>query len=74
MRHDPSFYDRYLSAMAPGGTIFPLGLSGGNFSIPYMPILSKGLRIQGVLVAGKLLLGSIITIAASPYYSPECPQ
>lgn len=39
--------------MAPGGTIFPLGVSDGNLSIPYMPIISKGLRIQGVLVAGK---------------------
>jgi len=48
--------ERYLSAMAPGGTIFPLGVSDGNLSIPYMPIISKGLRIQGVLVAGKLLI------------------
>lgn len=38
----------YLSAMAPGGTIYPLSVSSGNLSIPYMPIVVNGLRIQGV--------------------------
>jgi hypothetical protein len=46
--------------MAPGGTIFPLGVSDGNLSIPYMPIISNGLRIQGVLVAGKFLARLIV--------------
>jgi len=54
----------YLSAMAPGGTIFPLGVSGGNLSIPYMPLISNGLRIQGVLVAARHVHRKMLQFAA----------
>lgn len=50
--------------MAPGGTIFPLGLSGGNFSFPYVPIIVKGLRIQGVLVAPRNTHNKMLQFAA----------
>ena len=53
---------RYLSAMAPGGTIFPLGVSDGNISIPYMPMIAQGLRIQGVLVAREHFVCAVINI------------
>ncbi|KIM84101.1 hypothetical protein PILCRDRAFT_818403 [Piloderma croceum F 1598] len=54
----------YLSVMAPGGTIFPLGVSDGNLSIPYMPIISRGLRIQGVLVAARNVHNKMLQFAA----------
>jgi hypothetical protein len=61
--------------MAPGGTIFPLGISGGNLAIQYMPIIQKGLRIQGVLVAcktyGPFDLHCCLTIF---FNSQECRQ
>lgn len=50
--------------MAPGGTIFPLGVSDGNLSIPYMPIITKGLRIQGVLVAARNVHNKMLEFAA----------
>lgn len=50
--------------MAPGGTIFPLGASSGNLSIPYMPIIMKGLRIQGVLVAARNVHNKMLQFAA----------
>jgi len=54
----------YLSAMAPGGTIFPLGVSDGNISIPYMPMIAQGLRIQGVLVAPRNVCNKMLQFAA----------
>jgi hypothetical protein len=48
--------------MAPGGTIFPLGVSDGNISIPYMPMIAQGLRIQGVLVAREYFVCTVINI------------
>ncbi|KAF2475438.1 GroES-like protein [Lindgomyces ingoldianus] len=40
-----------IPAMAPDSTIFPLAVSGGDFSIPYQPMIQKGIRIQGTVVA-----------------------
>jgi D-arabinose 1-dehydrogenase-like Zn-dependent alcohol dehydrogenase len=54
----------YLSAMASGGTIFPLGVSSGNLSIPYMPIIAKGLCIQGVLIAARNMHNKMLQFAA----------
>jgi len=54
----------YLSAMAPGGTIFLLGASGGNLNIPYMPMIMKGLRIQGLLVASRNVVNKTLQFAA----------
>ncbi|KAF7979130.1 hypothetical protein HWV62_43357 [Athelia sp. TMB] len=54
----------YLSAMAPGGTIYPLGVSGGDLTIPYMPIIQKGLRIQGCLVAARNVHNKMLEFAA----------
>ncbi|KZP22734.1 GroES-like protein [Athelia psychrophila] len=54
----------YLHAMAPGGTIYPLGVSGGDLVIPYMPIIRKGLRIQGCLVAARNVHNKMLEFAA----------
>lgn len=50
--------------MAPEGTIFPLSVSGGNLEIPYMPIIQKGLRIQGALVASRHVHQKMLQFAA----------
>ena len=50
--------------MAPGGTIYPLGVSSGNLEIPYMPIILKGLRVQGVLVAPRHVHNKMLQFAA----------
>jgi D-arabinose 1-dehydrogenase-like Zn-dependent alcohol dehydrogenase len=39
--------------MAPGATIFLMGVSKGNLSVPYTPMITQGLRIQGSLVASR---------------------
>lgn len=39
--------------MAPGGTIFLMGVSKGDLSVPYTPLILQGLRIQGSLVASR---------------------
>lgn len=54
----------YLPAMAPGGTIYPLGVSEGDLVIPYMPIIQKGLRIQGCLVAARNVHNKMLEFAA----------
>jgi len=43
----------YLPIMAPEGTIFLMGVSNENLSLPYMPLIASGLRIQGSLVASR---------------------
>jgi D-arabinose 1-dehydrogenase-like Zn-dependent alcohol dehydrogenase len=44
---------QYMPIMAPGSTVFPLTVSDGNLTIPYMPFLAGELRIQGALVAAR---------------------
>jgi D-arabinose 1-dehydrogenase-like Zn-dependent alcohol dehydrogenase len=41
--------------MAPDSKIFPLTVSQGDFSIPYMPMLLSGIRIQGSVVAARAI-------------------
>lgn len=50
--------------MAPGGTIYLLGVSSDKLEIPYMPILLKGLRIQGVLIASRHVHNKMLQFAA----------
>lgn len=57
-------WEKLIPAMAPGATIHPLSLSEGNFSIPYMPLLLKGLRIQGSVVAPRFIQRRMLEFAA----------
>jgi len=57
-------WDLYLPAMAPNGTIYPLSVSEGELSLPYMPILLSGLRIQGSLVAARKVHHEMLQFAA----------
>ncbi|KAG2149143.1 chaperonin 10-like protein [Suillus bovinus] len=46
-------WDPFLSILAPNATIYPITVSHGNFVMPYTPIISKGLRIQGIFCASR---------------------
>jgi D-arabinose 1-dehydrogenase-like Zn-dependent alcohol dehydrogenase len=39
--------------MAPGGTIFLMGVSNVDLKLPYTPLILQGIRIQGSLVASR---------------------
>ncbi|KAH7912812.1 chaperonin 10-like protein [Hygrophoropsis aurantiaca] len=43
----PPQWELYLPVLAPNATVYPLTVSEGDFSIPYMALIQKGLRIQG---------------------------
>jgi D-arabinose 1-dehydrogenase-like Zn-dependent alcohol dehydrogenase len=57
-------WNLYLPIMAPGGSIFPLSVSEGDLSVPYMPLLQKSLRIQGSLVAAREIHREMLEFAA----------
>src|SRR6202041_1864127 len=40
-------WNLYLPLMAPDSVIFPLSVAGGDFKVPYMPLILSGIRIQG---------------------------
>jgi D-arabinose 1-dehydrogenase-like Zn-dependent alcohol dehydrogenase len=50
--------------MAPDSTIFPLSVSKENLNIPYMPLIRKGIRIQGSLVAPRHIHNQMLEFAA----------
>lgn len=54
----------YQAILAPGATIYPLTVSSGNLSIPYMPIVMNGVRIQGSLVAARAMHIKMLEFAA----------
>jgi len=57
-------WEKLLPALAPGATIHPLSVSEGNFSIPYMPLLLQGLRVQGSVVAPRFIQRRMLEFAA----------
>ena len=56
--------------MAPGATIFPLSVADGDFSIPYMPFLINGLRVQASLVASRYVQQRMLAFAAQHQIKP----
>src|SRR3954471_4327681 len=50
--------------MAPDSTIFPLTVGDGNLSVPYMPLIAMGLRIQGSVVAPRAIHNRMLQFAA----------
>ncbi|KAI1844438.1 hypothetical protein JX265_010068 [Neoarthrinium moseri] len=57
-------WSQLLPIMAPGATIHPLGVAGGNFEIPYMPMLLAGISVQGSVVAPRHLHRQMLEFAA----------
>nr|OQO16088.1 hypothetical protein B0A51_16041 [Rachicladosporium sp. CCFEE 5018] len=56
--------------LAPNASIYPLSVDEGNFSIPYMPLLLNGLRVQGSLVASRYIHQRMIAFAALHQIKP----
>jgi D-arabinose 1-dehydrogenase-like Zn-dependent alcohol dehydrogenase len=46
-------WDQIFQLMSTRSTIYPLSVSDGKLSVPYMPILIQGVNIQGSLVANR---------------------
>ena len=50
--------------MAPDSAIFPLTIAEGNLSIPYLPLIVQGIRIQGSVVAPRNIHNRMLQFAA----------
>jgi D-arabinose 1-dehydrogenase-like Zn-dependent alcohol dehydrogenase len=50
--------------MAARSDIYPLSVSSGSLEIPYMPLLLKGIGIQGALVASRAVHRRMLEFAA----------
>lgn len=57
-------WNLYLPIIAPMGTIFPLTVTDGNFSIPHMRLVGKGLRVQGSICPSRGLHVKMLRFAA----------
>lgn len=53
-----------IPIMAPEATIHPLSVDEGDFAIPYMPLLLKGLTVQGSVVASRYVHNRMLEFAA----------
>ncbi|RMJ27960.1 alcohol dehydrogenase [Aspergillus sp. HF37] len=54
----------YLGVMAPGAVISPLSVDQRDLTIPYMPLLANGLRIQGGIVSSRQVHRDMLDFAA----------
>lgn len=63
-------WEKIVPALAPGATIHPLSVDEGNFSIPYMPLLEKGLAVQGSVVASRHIHNRMLEFAALHKITP----
>jgi len=57
-------WNLYLPCMNPDSTIFPLSVAEGDFSVPYMPLISNGIRVQGSIVAPRAIHKRMLEFAA----------
>ncbi|KAK3310029.1 chaperonin 10-like protein [Chaetomium strumarium] len=57
-------WDSILPMMAPRSRIYPLSVSSGNLVIPYMPLIDKGIAVQGSLVATRSVHRQMLAFAA----------
>lgn len=53
-----------IPILAPGATIHPLSVSDDDFSIPYMPLLMAGIKVQGSIVASRVVHQRMLDFAA----------
>ncbi|KAG1876116.1 NADP-dependent alcohol dehydrogenase [Suillus tomentosus] len=57
-------WNLFLSVLAPNATIYPITVSHGDLVIPYTPIISKGLTIQGIFCASRGVHVKMLKFAA----------
>ena len=60
----------YLPIMNPRSTIYPLSVSEDNLSLPYMPLLINGIRIQGSVVGSRQIHREMLEFAAAQNVRP----
>lgn len=63
-------WDLLMPIMQPGSTIHPLSVSGGSFSIPYMPLIAQGITVQGSIVAPRQIHKDMLEFAALHNIAP----
>lgn len=57
-------WETLLPVMAPRSRIYPLSVSANDLVIPYMPLIVKGIAIQGSLVATRTVHREMLSFAA----------
>ena len=57
-------WEKVLSLMAPSSSIYPLSVSSGNLEIPYMPLIMRGINVQGSMVATRSVHRDMLAFAA----------
>ncbi len=57
-------WESLLPLMAPRSVIYPLSVSSGTFEIPYMPLILKGISVQGSLVATRAVHREMLEFAS----------
>lgn len=50
--------------MAPNSIMFPLSVESGDLVIPYMPLLTQGITVQGTIVASRATHRRMLEFAA----------
>ena len=60
----------YEPILAPEAAIFPLSVASGNFEFPYMPMILKGIRIQGTIVAPRAMHRKMLDFCAEHQIKP----
>lgn len=53
-----------LPLLKPGASIHLLGVTDGNFEIPYMPLLLNGITVQGSVIGSRYIHRRMLAFAA----------
>ncbi|KAI1774953.1 GroES-like protein [Hypoxylon cercidicola] len=56
--------------LAPGASVHPLSVDGGNFEIPYMPLIAIPITVQGSIIASRYIQKRQLEFAALHQIKP----
>jgi len=59
-----------LPTMAPNSKIFPLTISEGDFTIPYLGLVLNGIQVQGSVVSARAIHNNMLLFAAQHHIKP----
>ncbi|ERS99011.1 NADP-dependent alcohol dehydrogenase [Sporothrix schenckii 1099-18] len=57
-------WETLLPMMSMRSQVYPLSVSAGDLVIPYMPLINQGIRVQGSLVADRVVHREMLKFAA----------
>ncbi|KAJ7282875.1 putative NADP-dependent alcohol dehydrogenase C 2 [Mycena rebaudengoi] len=63
-------WNLFLSIMKPRGSIYPLTISGTDLVLPAMPVVVRGLTVQGSAVASRSVHRKMLDFAALHHIQP----